>query len=264
MRARPVRFPRVVMLASTAVYLLLSPSAQAQSSQAPPGMVGVPSFDTPPRQPAKPPPALAPVPPVGAAAVPSMQGGNIGKGPESPTALSPGVESACRRGPDLEPREFTQPEVLGRPPGDRARMCFFRFEGNTAEYLNFFSSGHFYHTSISGSGGFAVAGAVYGTVRGNYGFQPGGILATRIGYQGTGVSQTSGGAGTQSTLEVSGQATLEREMTLPNCQKITYRDEVRRVQLGASSGHPSHLIVNGVRWEQYRIDCPTWSGWIKG
>ena len=49
-----------------------------------------------------------------------------------------------------------------------------------------------------------------------------------------------------------------------NRVELVYRDEVRRVQLGASSGHPSHLIVNGVRWEQYRIDCPAWSGWIKG
>ncbi|NDD67741.1 PDZ domain-containing protein, partial [bacterium] len=118
-----------------------------------------------------------------------------------PGAINPG---SCRQGAALEAREYTQPEILGRPSGERAQMCFYRLVGSGAEYLNFFSTGHFYHTSISGSGGFASSGAIYGTVRGTYGFQPNGVLSTRIGYQGTGVSQTNRGAGTERTMDVSG------------------------------------------------------------
>ncbi|MBU6304365.1 MAG: PDZ domain-containing protein [Betaproteobacteria bacterium] len=175
-----------------------------------------------------------------------------------PASVNP---ASCRQGTFMEPREFTQPEILGRPRGERAQMCFYRMEGSRAEYLNFFATGHFYHTSISGSGGFASSGAVYGTVRGTYAFQSGGVLVTRIGYQGTGVSQTNRGAGTQRELDVSGQSRLENEVTLQNCQKITYRDEVKRVQYDRTSSHPSSLIVGGVRWERYSMECPAWRGW---
>lgn len=142
-------------------------------------------------------------------------------------------------------------------------MCFYRLEGSRVEYLNFFSSGHFHHTSLSGSGGFSMGGAVYGTVRGNYGFRPDGTLALRIGYEGTAVSQTQRSAGSERTLDTAGSTTLEQPMVLPNCQKITYRDETRPVQLGPGAGHPEHLVVSGVRWERYRIDCPAWGGWIR-
>jgi len=189
-------------------------------------------------------------------ASPSASAAQVGEPPIG--SVNP---SSCRQGAYLEPREFTQPEILGRPRGERAQMCFYRMEGSRAEYLNFFPSGHFYHTSISGSGGFASSGAVYGTIRGTYAFQSGGILATRIGYLGTGVSQTNRGAGTQRDMDVSGQSRLENEVTLQNCQKITYRDEVKRVQYDRTSSHPSSLIVGGVRWERYSMECPAWRGW---
>lgn len=141
-------------------------------------------------------------------------------------------------------------------------MCFYRMNGSVAEYLNFFPSGHFHLTSTAGSGGFAMSGAVHGTIRGNYGFRKGGVLAIRTGYQGTSVSQSTRGAGTERTLDVAGQTARELEMTLPNCQRITYRDEVKRVQLAGGRGHPDYIVVDGVRWESYRIDCPAWRGWI--
>jgi hypothetical protein len=181
----------------------------------------------------------------------------------STAGAPPGAVNAgsCRQGPSLEAREYTQPEVLGRPSGERAQMCFYRLVGSGAEYLNFFSTGHFYHTSISGSGGFASSGAIYGTIRGTYGFQPNGVLATRVGYQGTGVSQTNRGAGSERTMDVSGQSRLQNEMTLSNCQKITYRDEVKRVQYDRTSSHPGFMVVDGVRWERYSMECPAWRGW---
>lgn len=169
--------------------------------------------------------------------------------------------AACRQGAALEAREYTQPEILGRPSGERAQMCFYRLVGSGAEYLNFFSTGHFYHSSISGSGGFASSGAIYGTVRGTYGFQPNGVLSTRIGYQGTGVSQTNRGAGTERTMDVSGQTRMQNEMTLSNCQKITYRDEVKRVQYDRTNSHPGFMVVDGIRWERYSMECPAWRGW---
>ena len=175
-----------------------------------------------------------------------------------PGSVNPG---ACRQGVTLEAREYTQPEILGRPSGERAQMCFYRLVGSGAEYLNFFSTGHFYHTSISGSGGFASSGAIFGTVRGTYGFQPNGALSTRVGYQGTGVSQTNRGAGTERTMDVSGQSRLQNEMTLSNCQKITYRDEVKRVQYDRTNSHPGFMVVDGVRWERYSMECPAWRGW---
>ncbi len=175
-----------------------------------------------------------------------------------PGAVSAG---ACRQGAALEAREYTQPEILGRPSGERAQMCFYRLVGSGAEYLNFFSTGHFYHSSISGSGGFASSGAIFGTVRGTYGFQANGVLSTRIGYQGTGVSQTNRGAGTERTMDVSGQTRMQNEMTLSNCQKITYRDEVKRVQYDRTSSHPGFMVVDGVRWERYSMECPAWRGW---
>jgi hypothetical protein len=175
-----------------------------------------------------------------------------------PGSVNPG---SCRQGAALEARDYTQPEILGRPSGERAQMCFYRLVGSGAEYLNFFSTGHFYHTSISGSGGFAMSGAIYGTVRGTYGFQPNGVLSTRIGYQGTGVSQTNSGAGTERTMDVTGQTRMQNEMTLSNCQKITYRDEVKRVQYDRTSSHPGFMVVDGVRWERYSMECPAWRGW---
>lgn len=174
----------------------------------------------------------------------------------------PASSTACKPGAYLEPRQFTQPEILGRPKGQRAQMCFYRMEGARAEYLNFFSTGHFYYTSIAGSGGFASTGAVYGTVRGSYGFQADNVLVTRTGYQGTGVSQSTGGAGIQKDMDFSGQTRLDREMTLPNCQKITYRDETQSVRYDRTTSHPSYLMVNGVRWERYSMDCPAWTGWV--
>ena len=253
-------------------------SLPGQSARQPPparmvaqsgGMVPVPSFDTatrprpePAAAPTAPPapkavqrPAPAPPPPPAPVAEPVA--------PPAPPAAAERSQGACRSGPAMEPREYTQPEILGRPPGERARMCFYRLNGSVTEYLQFFPSGHYYHTSIAGSGGFAMAGAVHGTVRGSYGFQRGSVLAIRTGYQGTGVTQTTRGAGSERTLDVSGQQALERQMVLPNCQRITYRDELKPVQLGPGRGHPSHLVVGGVKWESYTIDCPPWKGWIK-
>lgn len=185
-----------------------------------------------------------------------------GGAPAQPGSADP-APGTCRPGPAMEPREYTQPEVLGRPAGDRARMCFYRLNGSSAEYLQFYPSGHFLHTSITGSGGFAMGGAVHGTVRGTYGFRPDGLLATRIGYQGTGVSQSNRGAGSGNRLDVAAQGTLENEVVLPNCQRITTREETRRVHVDRGANHPPTLVIDGVRWEHYRIDCPSWQGWVR-
>jgi len=192
------------------------------------------------------------------AAAPSAPAARASVAGTPPGSVNPG---ACRQGAALEAREYTQPEILGRPSGERAQMCFYRLVSSGAEYLNFFSTGHFYHSSISGSGGFASSGAIFGTVRGTYGFQSNGVLSTRIGYQGTGVSQTNRGAGTERTMDVSGQDRLQNEMTLSNCQKITYRDEVKRVQYDRTNSHPGFMVVDGVRWERYSMECPAWRGW---
>lgn len=141
-------------------------------------------------------------------------------------------------------------------------MCFFRLNGSSAEYLKFFPSGHFYHTSITGAGGFAMSGAIHGTIRGTYGFAPGGKLLVRTGYQGTSVSQTTRGAGTERNLEIAGQSSLEGEMVLSNCQRITYRDEIKQVRYDRGRSHPASLVVNGVKWERYSIDCGDWTGWL--
>lgn len=184
---------------------------------------------------------------------------NLQSEPDSPPTNS----ENCKPGAYLEPREFTQPEYLGRPRGERAQMCFYRMSGSRAEYLNFYSTGHFYHTSISGSGGFASTGAVLGTVRGTYAFQNGNTLVTRVGYQGTGVTQTNRAAGTQGEFDMTAKGKLDIEMTLPNCQTITYRDEVKRVKYDRGPSHPKFIVVDNVRWERFGIDCPDWRGWNK-
>jgi hypothetical protein len=140
-------------------------------------------------------------------------------------------------------------------------MCFYRGDGKSAaEQLNFYPNGHFVTSSVSGSGGFAMAGAVHGAVRGTYGFQDGRLLL-RIGYTGTGVSQSSRGAGGSQQLEVSGRQRSGREVVLPNCQRIHVREESRSLQLPSSTGHPPFIVLDGQRWEQMSIDCPAWQGW---
>lgn len=267
-RAEPVPSADAGLGAAATATAVRRPAAPTTAQARPGDMVALPSFDSPPRRavpgPAAPPATLSSVPAQEGASPPPQMSGTPNAQLSSPARPpSPTAGASCRSGPAMEAREYTQPEVLGRPPGERARMCFYRATSSGAEYLNFFPSGHYYHTSSSGAGGFAASVAVYGTVRGTYGFQSGNVLATRTGYQGTGVSTSNRGAGTQRELDVSGQTALEREMTLPNCQKITYRDELVPAQLGASSGHPSHIVIRGVRWEHYRIDCPAWAGWIR-
>jgi len=140
-------------------------------------------------------------------------------------------------------------------------MCFYRSDGNSsAEQLNFYPSGHFVMSSVSGSGGFAMAGAVHGTVRGTYGFQDG-RLHLRIGYVGTGVSQGTRGAGSSQQLELSARQRTGREVVLPNCQRINVREESRAVQMPSGAAHPTFIVLDGQRWEQMSIDCPKWQGW---
>lgn len=140
-------------------------------------------------------------------------------------------------------------------------MCFYRGDGKSAaEQLNFYPNGHFVMSSVSGSGGVAMAGAVHGTVRGTYGFQDGRVHM-RIGYTGTGVSQSTRGAGRSQQLEVSGRQRGGREMVLPNCQRINVREESRAVQVPAGGAHPSFIVLDGQRWDQMSIDCPAWQGW---
>ena len=183
-------------------------------------------------------------------------------GPDPGRSVSaPPGGTSCRPGRELEAREYTQPEVLGKPEGRTARMCFFRNDGRSGvENLNFYPNGHFVMSSASGAGGFAMGGAVLGAVRGTYGFE-GDRLALRIGYAGTGVSQDTRGAGSGRQLDVSGRSRLDREMVLPNCQRITVREETRSVQPPPGNEHPAYLVIDGRRWERMGIDCPAWQGW---
>jgi len=161
----------------------------------------------------------------------------------------------------MEPRDYAQPEYIGRPQGRTARMCFFRGDGkSSAEQLNFYPNGHFVMSGVSAASGLAVSGAVMGTVRGTYGFQDGRVVL-RVGYAGTGVTQSGGGAGSQNSLDVSSTSRAGREIVLPNCQRISVRQEGKALQLPAGDGHPTHIVLDGQRWEQMRIDCPAWQGW---
>jgi len=176
----------------------------------------------------------------------------------SPTAPS----ANCTPGPYIEPIDYASAEYIGNPTGRRARMCFYRSNGRDVTNLKFFPGGIFFMKSQTGSGGFAMGGAVLQSIRGTYGFDAGGRLNLRIAYSGTGVTQTVRGAGSTSSLDVSGRDVLETEFTLPNCQKITLRNETRRYTLGPAlrSGRPDHLILGGERWE-LDSDCGDWEGW---
>lgn len=202
------------------------------------------------------PPPLSPLPQGGALPSPAPM-------PAQPSRQDAGgPPAACTPGRAMEPRDYAQPEFIGRPAGRTARMCFYRGDGRSrSEQLNFYPNGHFVINGVSGSGGFAMAGAVMGTVRGTYGFQDG-RLVLRVGYSGTGVTQSGAGAGSQSALDVSATAgRREREVVLPNCQRIAVRQEAKAYQLPAGEGHPAYLVLDGQRWEPMRIDCPAWQGW---
>lgn len=174
----------------------------------------------------------------------------------------PAEGRSCTPGPALEPIDYASPEYIGLPEGRRARMCFYRSEGSSVSQLKFYPGGIFRLSSQTGSGGFAMSGAVYQAERGVYGLTDKGQLNLHIAYSGTGVAQTTRGAGSSSSLDVSGADRLDREMTLPNCQTITLREEARRASLGPAQGrgHPGYLILDGVRWER-DTDCGDWEGW---
>jgi len=175
---------------------------------------------------------------------------------------APAPANGCTPGPALEAREYASPEYIGAPEGRRARMCFYRSNGRDVEQLRFFPGGIFYQTSQTGSGGFAMSGAVLQTIRGTYGFTADGTLRLRIAYSGTGVTQTTRGAGSTSTLDVAGARPLATGRTLPNCQTISLSEETRRASFGSSrgGGHPDHVVLDGVRWER-DTDCGDWEGW---
>lgn len=170
---------------------------------------------------------------------------------------------SCKPGPTLEPREYTQPELLGRPPGARARLCFYRQpSAGAVDMLQFYPSGHFVLTTQNGSGGFGISGAVLGTTRGTYGFSEN-TLSLRTGYAGTAVTQSGRSAAGESGLATAGQSRLRQELVLPNCQTITVAEQTKRITLPTASGHPGFLILDGERWEHMSIDCPTWQGWLR-
>ena len=177
----------------------------------------------------------------------------------SPPAAARGT-SSCSPGPELESREYASPEYIGRPAGRRARMCFYRTTTYGVDRVKFFPGGIFYITSQTGSGGFAMSGSVNQTTRGTYGFAEGGKLNLRIAYTGTGVSQSTRGAGSNTTLDVAGSDTQGRAMTLPNCQVVRVRDETRVIALGAGRAHPDSLTMDGAKW-QSDSDCGDWEGW---
>lgn len=177
-------------------------------------------------------------------------------------ASSASPAAGCSPGPELEPRDFAQAEYIGRPQGAVARMCSYRSDGrSTSDNLNFYANGHVVMTTSASASGVGSTVAALGTTRGTYGFQEGGRLAMRPAYVGTGVSQSARADGATRSLEVVGQQALEQTTVLPNCQRITVRDVVRGAQWPAGPGHPSHIVIDGVRWEQMRIDCPAWQGW---
>lgn len=170
--------------------------------------------------------------------------------------------SPCSPGPEMEPRDYADAEFIGMPQGRRARMCYYWFDGRNKENLRFYPNGIFVRSGESGSGGFAIGGAVLSTLRGTYGFAGGNRLNLRIAYSGIGVTQSGRGAGSSNSLDVSRQQNLDREFVLPNCQRISLRDEAQTYQLGPPlrSGHPDHLILQGKRWER-DSDCGDWAGW---
>lgn len=248
----------------------------APQARPPEGMVGLPSFGRDsstapavahpgpaapvatgpvvplalPTGPLVPVPAHPPMPPVRAVAPPP--GGNAA-GTATP---------ACRPGPEMEARDYAQPEYIGRPEGRVARMCFYRSDGrSTSDRLNFYPNGHVVIATSNATSGVGGGVSVLGTVRGTYGFQEGGRLAMRLAYVGTGVSHSARAPGAARQTDVTGQDRLERELTLPNCQRITVTDLLRSVQWPDSAGHPRYIVVDGVRWEEMSIDCPVWQGW---
>jgi len=183
--------------------------------------------------------------------------------PPLPPRDAPGPQAArgCVPAPAMEARDYAQPEFIGRPDGRVARMCFYRSDGRSAvENLNFYANGHVVFSGSRSAGGFAGGVTVLGAARGTYGVQ-GGRLALRLAYAGTGVSQSGRGAGTQRELDTSGREAFEQAMVLPNCQRITVRDMLQRLEMPAGPGHPPYLVIDGVRWEQMGIDCPAWQGW---
>ncbi len=170
---------------------------------------------------------------------------------------------SCKPGPTLEPREYTQPELLGRPSGSRARLCFYRqVTAGAVDMLQFYPSGHFVMTTQNGSSGFGISGAVLGTTRGTYGFS-GNTLQLRTGYAGTAVTQSGRSAAGESGLATAGQSRLNREVVLPNCQTITVAEQTKKISLPIASGHPGFIVIDGERWEHMSIDCPTRQGWLR-
>jgi hypothetical protein len=215
------------------------------------GSVGVPSFDSAPVPAAK--DTENRRPPTSR----SRQGAETVRGQSATSA------GGCTDGPALEPRDYTQPEYLGRPEGARARMCFYRQpSAGSVDMLQFYPSGHFVLTTQKGAGGFALSGSINETTRGTYGFKDGAVLL-RIGYSGTSVSQRVRGAGSEQGLATAGQKRRERELLLPNCQRITVSEQSKRVSLPGGTGHPRFLVIDGERWEHMSIDCPDWRGWTR-
>jgi hypothetical protein len=179
--------------------------------------------------------------------------------PTASTALS------CAPGRALGPREFAQPEYIGSPQGRTARMCFFRGDSRSpSELLNFYPNGTFVMSSTNAAGGVGRSGPVLGNARGTYAFQAGGSqLALRIAYPGTGVSQTIEGVGPSRRVEsnTSPAHPPGRDLILPNCQRIQIQEVTRQTDLVMANTHPPFITVSGQRWEQQRMDCPTWQGW---
>jgi hypothetical protein len=83
----------------------------------------------------------------------------------------------------------------------------------------------------------------------------------RTGYAGIAVSQRVRGAGSDRGLATAGEGRLEREVVLPNCQKIRVTEETKRVNVPVGGEHPRFLVIDGERWERQSIDCPQWQGW---
>jgi len=201
---------------------------------------------------------LVPLPSFPPAAAPQVDR-PAAAGPATAPAAAP--NPGCTPGPPMEPRDYAQAEYIGRPEGRVARMCFFRSDGRSAtESLNFFANGHVVMSSSNAATGPGGGVSVLGTMRGTYGFQEG-RLATRMAYAGMGVSQSARSSGSERSLDASGQQRLEQAKVLPNCQRVFLRDAVHSLELPPSQAHPPYLVIDGVRWEQMRIDCPAWQGW---
>jgi len=204
------RFGCILMLASVGI-------AAAQGSSVPSfGSVEVPSLGRSKPIPVSASPSSAP-------------SSNQTLPPLGDPAAAPG---ACKSGPALEPREYTQPEILGRPSGARARLCFYRQSSSGAvDLLQFYPSGHFVLTSQNGSGGFALSGSVLGTTRGTYGFTPN-TIHLRIGYAATAVSQSTRGGSNGSTLSIAGSAR-------PSPQTVVLANSEVADKVGSGANPPS-------------------------